>query len=118
MLELIELSSKNISSFEIIKRQINFREKKYQFDQLISLPHHITKTGDIYSFHNIENEPNFITNKKTNGEIIKITIDQKIKNIKDKIVLIESADPGYDWIFSYNIKGLITKFGGAFTYVY
>lgn len=113
LLELIELSSKNISSFEIIKRQINFREKKYQFDQLISLPHHIAKTGDIYSFHNIENEPNFITNKKTNGEIIKITIDQKIKNIKDKIVLIESADPGYDWIFSYNIKGLITKFGGA-----
>ena len=30
-----------------------------------------------------------------------------------KIVLIESADPGYDWIFSCNIKGLVTKFGGA-----
>ena len=27
--------------------------------------------------------------------------------------MIESADPGYDWIFSYNIKGLVTKFGGA-----
>jgi len=26
--------------------------------------------------------------------------------------LIESADPGYDFIFSYNIKGLITKYGG------
>ena len=29
------------------------------------------------------------------------------------MVLIESADPGYDWIFSYNIAGLITKYGGA-----
>ena len=28
------------------------------------------------------------------------------------IVLIENADPGYDWIFSKNIKGLITKNGG------
>ena len=28
------------------------------------------------------------------------------------MVLIESADPGYDWIFSYNIW-LITKYGGA-----
>ena len=29
------------------------------------------------------------------------------------MVLIESADPGYDWIFSYNIAGLITKYGGG-----
>ena len=27
--------------------------------------------------------------------------------------MIESADPGYDWIFTNNIKGLITKYGGA-----
>ena len=42
-----------------------------------------------------------------------ISIDKKITDINDKIVLIESADPGYDWIFSYSIKGLVTKFGGA-----
>ena len=35
------------------------------------------------------------------------------KGLKDKIVLIENADPGFDFIFSYNIKGLITKYGGA-----
>ena len=28
-------------------------------------------------------------------------------------MLIENADPGYDWIFGANIGGLITKFGGA-----
>ena len=27
-------------------------------------------------------------------------------------MLIENADPGYDFIFSHNIKGLITKYGG------
>ena len=27
--------------------------------------------------------------------------------------MIEGADPGYDWIFTYNIKGLITKYGGV-----
>ena len=26
---------------------------------------------------------------------------------------MESADPGFDFIFSYGIKGLITKYGGA-----
>ena len=33
--------------------------------------------------------------------------------MKDRIVMIESADPGYDWIFTRDIKGLITKYGGA-----
>ena len=27
--------------------------------------------------------------------------------------MIESADPGYDWIFAKNPKGLITKYGGV-----
>ena len=35
------------------------------------------------------------------------------KNLKNKIVIIENADPGYDWIFSHKIKGLITKYGGS-----
>ena len=30
----------------------------------------------------------------------------------NKIILIENADPGFDWLFNFNIKGLITKFGG------
>ena len=29
------------------------------------------------------------------------------------IVLIENADPGYDWIFTHSISGLITQYGGA-----
>ena len=33
--------------------------------------------------------------------------------MKDKIVFIENADPGYDFIFTKKIKGLITKYGGA-----
>ena len=30
-----------------------------------------------------------------------------------RIVIIERADPGFDWIFTQNIAGLVTKFGGA-----
>ena len=32
--------------------------------------------------------------------------------MEDKIVLLENADPGYDWIFTKNLGGLITKYGG------
>ena len=33
--------------------------------------------------------------------------------LKNNIVAIENADPGFDWIFSKRIKGLITKYGGV-----
>ena len=39
--------------------------------------------------------------------------DIETNSLRNKIVLIEGADPGFDWIFSQNIAGLITKYGGA-----
>ena len=33
--------------------------------------------------------------------------------IKGKIIIIPNADPGFDWIFSHDIAGLITQYGGA-----
>ena len=36
-----------------------------------------------------------------------------IKPSYNGIVCIENADPGYDFLFNKNIKGLITKFGGS-----
>ena len=35
------------------------------------------------------------------------------KEIEGRILLIPSADPGYDWIFAHGILGFITKYGGA-----
>ena len=34
-------------------------------------------------------------------------------DIEKKIVCIQSADPGYDYLFSKKIGGLITCYGGA-----
>ena len=43
-------------------------------------------------------------NSETSIEKEIIVIDKKSKkfNLKNKIVCIENADPGYDFIFSYN----------------
>ena len=58
--------------------------------------------------------PNFITRKSINGRIVILKDDDKtIPSINNKIVVTERADPGFDWIFSKNIKGLITKYGGS-----
>ena len=43
-----------------------------------------------------------------------VTLDANSNNwLEGKIVYIENADPGFDWIFNHNIAGLITCFGGA-----
>ena len=44
-----------------------------------------------------------------NGNLLHLNNPKSFKKIlKNKIVLIESADPGSDFIFSRNIKGFIT----------
>ncbi len=57
--------------------------------------------------------PNFITHKKITASCVCLLIGQTPPELTDKIVLIENADPGFDWIFSQQIGGLITKYGGA-----
>ena len=56
---------------------------------------------------------NYITSKKVNGQIYYIKNQNFSNNLDNKIILIDNADPGYDFIFNRNIKGLITKYGGA-----
>ena len=34
-------------------------------------------------------------------------------SIENTIVCIPNADPGFDWLFSHKIKGLITAWGGV-----
>ena len=71
----------------------------------------IYKTKDIWCFSQLPSEPNFITQKKIIGQI-QIASEDKV-DLDKKIVFIKSADPGYDWIFTKKIAGLVTKYGGA-----
>jgi phosphohistidine swiveling domain-containing protein len=57
--------------------------------------------------------PNFITHKKITAHCVSLDVGELAKSLTGKIVLIENADPGFDWIFSQQIAGLITKYGGA-----
>lgn len=88
-------------------------KKKYKMTQAITLPPVILDASNVESFYYPDSEPNFITSLKVCGEIKVIKSMLETNNISGKIVMIESADPGYDWIFAHGIKGLITMYGGA-----
>ncbi len=92
-------------------------EKKIErsvFD-LLKLPPIIVSPDDLDYFELSEAKPNFISDKVVSGEIVFIQNNSKFEelDLKGKVVLIENADPGYDWIFTHNLKALVTKFGGV-----
>ena len=80
--------------------------------QLTKLPDVITRSKDIKNFTKKYGKPNFITNKMILESCINLK-KNNLSKIKNKIVLIKNADPGYDFVFNFNIKGLITQYGGA-----
>lgn len=93
--------------------EINRNKKIYSLCSKLKFPELICKSNDIYSFTINATQPNYITVHTTIAETIKIDSVSDASHLRNKIVFIENADPGYDWIFSHGIKGFITMYGGA-----
>lgn len=85
----------------------------YQITQSVTLPPVITEADDVMRFYYPDSEPNYITSGRTTGEVCYLGKTEDVSDLKGKIILIPSADPGYDWVFSRGISGLVTMYGGA-----
>ena len=85
--------------------------EKYARTLGITLPPVICRPQDVYAFFLPTGQPNYITLKSVSGQVCggRFAGEQ----IAGKILLIEAADPGYDWIFSHEIAGFVTAYGGA-----
>lgn len=95
---------------DIIARAIKDGELRYEETLKTSLPPLITCPNDVWSFEIPETEPNFITQNHVTAKVNKCYLGQ---NLDGFIVCIPNADPGFDWLFSSQIAGLITAWGGA-----
>ena len=108
------LSVSKLSS--IIKSEINLNKKLFNISKEIKLPDVIVNKEDVFIHYETKTNTNFITEKNIFGKVKiltnKLMINNRI-NLDHFIVFIENADPGFDFIFSYKIKGLITKYGGS-----
>lgn len=77
----------------------------------ILLPPLIARPEDVYSFEMPPSDPNFITQGRVEAAVV--GHDVPGERLRGAIVAIPSADPGFDWLFSRGIAGLITAYGGA-----
>ncbi|WP_275099282.1 PEP-utilizing enzyme [Sedimenticola hydrogenitrophicus] len=88
--------------------------RKTVTSQSFRFSHIIFDVEDLYVATQNRSVPNFIGASKASGKIVEITAKTFAKIcLKGHIVCIESADPGFDWIFTKAPGALVTKFGGA-----
>jgi phosphoenolpyruvate synthase/pyruvate phosphate dikinase len=104
-------SSSSLKNFW--KSKISYTQKKQHVNNLLVLPPLIFSKENFEIINYFQSQPNFITQKQISAKTIKLNSNSQIlPNLENKLILIENADPGYDWIFTKNPKGLITKYGG------
>lgn len=108
-----KLYASGMNCKDLMMESIAKGEEKYRITKCITLPPLIFEPKDVYCFYCMKVQPNYITLKQTMGEVYEIRSESQEYDLTDKIVIMESADPGYDWIFSHKILGFITKYGGA-----
>lgn len=92
---------------------IGRRRELYRINSELILPSVILSDRDLDYIENPVARPNFITEKKVSAPVVSLDEGEAGSEITGCIVCIEKADPGYDWIFSRGIAGLVTKYGGA-----
>ncbi|MFK3863440.1 PEP/pyruvate-binding domain-containing protein [Pseudoalteromonas rhizosphaerae] len=108
---ILKTYSSSDDLLNIIKSSIDTGKKNHLKAQQITLPPLISSPSDAYFFNMPEGEPNYITQGKIVAET---TMNPAAhEELAGKIVFIPSADPGFDWLFSHPIAGLITKYGGC-----
>jgi phosphoenolpyruvate-protein kinase (PTS system EI component) len=62
--------------------------------------------------------PTFVSKKNVYGDAVYLDEIIKNKNLNNKIVFIKNADPGYDYIFTKKIRGLVTAYGGPNSHMF
>lgn len=95
------------------RRAIEFNKKRWNLTSAIRLPHLVTSTADTSAFLLEEWTPNFVSAQRVVAPPVVVDAGFPETSLEGCIVLIRAADPGYDWIFSHPIAGLITEYGGV-----
>ena len=114
--ELLDSVSSESPKRSIVDLKVSSKEKQahHKITQALRLPEILFDEQGVYVIPFQVAAPNFVTQKIVSGRCVTINSDDsRLHEIANSIVLIESADPGFDWIFSHSIKGLITKYGGT-----
>ena len=75
------------------------------------LPPTVASPDEVFAFHLPPSQPNFITRKSVTAPVG--SFGDPPETFAGRILFMPSADPGFNWIFTREISGFVTQFGGA-----
>lgn len=79
----------------------------------VRAPEIICDPADLLCHVSSVSHPSFITRCVAESDVYVLSLGStQTHDLRGKIVLIENADPGFDWIFTHPITGFITAYGG------
>ena len=108
---LRQLYASGDSISEILQRSVAQGKERFEQTKQVLLPPLITAPQDVYNFHVPPSDPNYITLGRVTAPVRSLEDEREL--LTGSILFIPSADPGFDWIFSHQIGGLVTMYGGA-----
>lgn len=115
--ELLSAFNSNLPTANLTQ-QLKQASQHHQHERKVSracqLPPLLCNPADFSAFILSAEKPNYIGTTRVTAPVIQVQQTQQQQlSVAGCIVLIPQADPGYDWLFSQNIAGLITMYGGA-----
>jgi glutamine kinase len=116
--DIIGLSNHNFPEDHMshLRTMIDRNRNRSEVTSAINLPDLIFDELDVELVSLQRRRPNFTSNKRITANTYRLDDLGQLQDpdaLEGKIVLIENADPGYDWLFGKAIAGLVTKYGGA-----
>jgi glutamine kinase len=105
------LYSESGSVRETLLESVAHGRERYALTRKLVLPPIIASPDDVFAFHLPPSRPNFITRKSVTAPVASVA--DPPESLAGRILFVPSADPGFDWIFTRNISGFVTQFGGA-----
>lgn len=98
---------------EWLAERVREGREQHTMTAAVELPPLLFGETDFGIFERPTREPNFVTNDTITADVVELDDeDVETADLDGKIILIEQADPGYDWLFGHDIAGLVTKYGG------
>ncbi|SPF33447.1 conserved hypothetical protein [Candidatus Sulfotelmatobacter kueseliae] len=105
------LYSESGSVREALLESVAHGRERHALTRNLVLPPIIASPDEVFAFHLPPSQPNFITRKSVTAPVA--SVGDPPESFAGRILFVPSADPGFDWIFTRDISGFVTQFGGA-----
>jgi phosphohistidine swiveling domain-containing protein len=105
------LYSESGSVREALVESVAHGRERHALTRNLVLPPIIASPDEVFAFHLPPSQPNFITRKSVTAPVA--LLGDPPESFAGRILFVPSADPGFDWIFTRDISGFVTQFGGA-----